>query len=118
MKIDESVIISHQSALYGCHVINGDVAQCLWGRMWLQFWSGVACSWTDSGSHFWQYFTVPLPFLQESSGIHRNPQESSGMAPESAGILRNPQESSGIRRNGTGIELKSSGMSVHSNVCI
>ena len=37
-----------------------------------------------------QYFTVPLPFLQESSG----------MAPESSGILR----------NGTGIELKSSGM--------
>ena len=33
-----------------------------------------------------QYFTVPLPFLQESSGIHRNLQESSGMAPESAGM--------------------------------
>ena len=60
-----------------------------------------------------QYFTVPLPFLQESSGIHRNPQESSGMAPESAGILRNgtrihrnPQESSGIHRNETGMELE------------
>ena len=30
--------------------------------------------------HLWacvivQYFTVPLPFLQESAGIHRNPQE-------------------------------------------
>ena len=32
-----------------------------------------------------QYFTVPLPFLHESTGIHRNPLES-------AGILRNPQE--------------------------
>ena len=45
-KIDESVIVPHQSALYGYHVINGDVAQCLWGHMWLWFWSGVACSWT------------------------------------------------------------------------
>ena len=44
-KIDESVIVPHQSALYG-YVINGDVAQCLWGHMWLWFWSGVACSWT------------------------------------------------------------------------
>ena len=42
----ESVIVPHESALYGCHVINGDVAQCLWGHMWLWFWSGVACSWT------------------------------------------------------------------------
>ena len=36
-----------------------------------------------------QYFTVPLPFLQESAGIRRNPPESAGMRPESAGILRN-----------------------------
>ena len=42
----ESVIVPHESALYGCHVINGDVAQCLWGHMWLWFWSGVVCSCT------------------------------------------------------------------------
>ena len=49
-----------------------------------------------------QYFTVPLPFLQESSRIHRNPQESSGIhrnPQESTGIHRNPQESTGIHRN-------------------
>ena len=42
----ESVIVPHQSALCGCHVTNGDVAQHLWGHMWLWFWSGVVCSWT------------------------------------------------------------------------
>jgi len=43
-----------------------------------------------------QYFTVPPPFLQESTGIHqngtgirRNTPESTGMGPESAGIHRN-----------------------------
>ena len=53
------------------------------------------------------YSAPPIP-----AGIHRNPQESSGMAPESAGILRNPQESTGM-----GI-TESSGMTVHANVCI
>ena len=43
-----------------------------------------------------QYFTVPLPFLQESSGIHRNPQESSGILRNGTGIRRNPQESAGM----------------------
>ena len=52
--------------------------------------SYLTCS---SRMAFLQYFTVPLPFLQESSGIHRNgtgihrnPQESAGMGPESSGM--------------------------------
>ena len=50
-----------------------------------------------------QYFTVPLPFLQESARILWNPPDSSGMAPDSAGM---GPESTGIHRNGTGIELE------------
>ena len=47
-----------------------------------------------------QYFTVPLPFLQESSGILRNPQEWD----------RNPQE---WDWNGTGIEWNKTRKSIH-----
>ena len=56
--------------------------------------------------------------LQCPSHSCRNPQESTGILRTPQEWHWNPQESSGILRNGTGIELKSSGMSVHSNVCI
>jgi len=62
-----------------------------------------------------QYFTLPHPFLQESTGIHRSPQESTGMGPESTGILRN---GTGIHRNETEIELESSEMRLENHVYI
>jgi len=61
-----------------------------------------------------QYFIVPPPFLQESTGIHWNPQEwdwnpqesteSTGIGPESAGIHWNGTskvQHSGYSPNGT-----------------
>ena len=48
-----------------------------------------------------QYFTVPLPFLQESARIRQNPQDSSGFLRNGTGFRRN---GTGIHRNGTGIE--------------
>ena len=64
-----------------------------------------------------QYFTVPLPFLQESFGILRNPQEWHRNPQESTGILRNLQEWHGNPQewdwNGTGIEWNETRKSIH-----
>ncbi|EDR02581.1 uncharacterized protein LACBIDRAFT_332156 [Laccaria bicolor S238N-H82] len=54
-----------------------------------------------------QYFIVPLPFLQESTGIHRNPQEWNQIPQDSTGM---ELDSAGFHRNRTGIHRNRTGM--------
>ena len=51
-----------------------------------------SCVLPQGATNSLQYFTVPPPFLQESTGIHQNLQESTGIHQNGTGIHWNPQE--------------------------